>query len=324
MLSASRFLNDGSAGSPKLRIYLNLDTLTDLRADSCWPGFEGARRYDRLLEDGFEGVQLTTNDPAPSDLKLPYCGLDRINIPSEADAIVARHADRGDLCLTVHAGWGLEADDEVYRIVDAILRAEEKHRLPVFIETHRATITQDMWRTVQLTRRFPEIRFNGDFSHYYCGQELVYGDWEQKLKFLEPVFTRAGFLHGRIASSGCMQVPIDPDLRARPAQAHGVANYLDHFRQLWTRAMLGFLSNAQPGDLLIFAPELLAGTYYYARKFPNATGELKEETDRYAQALLYRDLGHACFADALRQHRETRAGEPANASHASGKEVGAA
>ena len=301
MASASRFLNDGSAENPKLRVYLNLDNLADLPADSAWPGLEGMERYRQLLADGFEGVQVTTDEPFPADAPLAYCGLDRINKPEEADAIAAKHAARGDLCITVHAGWGLEDDDEVFRLVEAILSASEKYRLPIFIETHRATITQDMWRTVQLTRRFPEIRFNGDLSHYYCGQEMVYGDWAEKLAFLEPVFTRVGFLHGRIASSGCMQVPIDKDLTARPEQAHGLINYLDHFKELWTRAMLGFLRAAQPGDVLIFAPELLAGTYYYARKFPDGAGQLKEESDRYAQALLYMDLARACFAEAIRR-----------------------
>jgi hypothetical protein len=232
-------------------------------------------------------------------LNYAYCGLDRINTAADADGIVARHVNRGDLCLTVHAGWGLEDDDEVFGIVEAILRASDKYKLPIFVETHRATVTQDIWRTVQITKRFPEIRFNGDFSHYYCGQELVYGDWLKKLEFLEPVFKRVGFLHGRIASSGCMQVPIDSDLRARPLQAHGALNYLEHFSQLWTRAMSGFLSSAQPGDTLIFAPELLAGTYYYARKIPNAAGRLEEESDRYAQALLYKELARICFAEAV-------------------------
>jgi hypothetical protein len=314
MLSKTGFLNDGSAECPKLRVFMNLDTLTDLRGDTQWPGFEGARRYERLLEDRFEGVQFTTNDQVPDNVKLPYCGLDRISVPPEADAIIARHAERGDLCVTVHAGWGLEDDDDAFRIVDSILAAGEKRRIPVFIETHRATITQDLWRTVQLTKRFPEIRFNGDFSHYYCGQELVYGDWKQKLEFLEPVFSRTGFIHGRVASSGCMQVPIGADLNERPAQAHGVANYLEHFRQLWTGAMSGFLSNAEPGDVLIFAPELLAGTYYYARKFPNAARELEEESDRYAQALLYRDLARACFAEAVQIKRKGEAGELAKAA----------
>jgi hypothetical protein len=297
----SRFLNDGSGSEPKLSVYLNLDNLVDLRAGAVWPGLNGLARYQRLMADGFEGVQLTTNDPPVYGAPLPHCGLDRINTPAEADAIAAKHAARGDVCLTVHAGWGLEDDDEVFRLVEAILAVSDKHRLPILIETHRATITQDLWRTVQITRRFPEIRFNGDFSHYYCGQELVYGDWAAKLTFMEPIFSRIGFLHGRIASPGCMQVPIDTDLGSRPLQAHGVVDYLDHFKELWTRAMLGFLRNSLPGDVLIFAPELLAGTYYYARLFLDASGQFAEESDRYAQALLYKDLARACFAEAQRR-----------------------
>jgi hypothetical protein len=307
MLSFSRFLNDGSADPPKLRVYINLETLANLRPGGAWPGYEDARRDQRLLQDGFEGVQLITPDAVPATAMLPWCGIGRINTPAEADPLAARHAERGDLCLTVHAGWGIEDEDAAFRLLEAILAASEKHRLPIFLETHRATLTQDIWRTVQFARRFPEIRFNGDFSHYYCGQELVYGDWAQKLAFLEPVFARVGFLHGRIASPGCMQVPIESSLKMRPAQAHGVADYLDHFRQLWTRAMLGFLSTAETGDVLIFAPELLSGTYYYARKFPNSAGQLEEESDRYAQALLYRDLARACFADALEQKRREQA-----------------
>jgi hypothetical protein len=97
-----------------------------------------------------------------------------------------------------------------------------------------------------------------------------------------------------------MQVPIGADLASRPLQAHGVINYLDHFKELWTRAMLGFLRTAVHGDVLIFAPELLSGAHYYARLFPNASGQLEEESDRYAQALLYLDLARMCFADAKR------------------------
>lgn len=300
MARASRFLNDGSTEPPRLRVYLNLGTLADLRADSVWAGREGALGYQKLLEDGFEGIQLTTDDPAPAGLPFAYCGLDRINTPAEADSVAARHALRGDLCLTVHGGWGLEDDDEAFRIVDAILAASERHRLPIFVETHRATITQDIWRTVQIARKCPEVRFNGDFSHYYCGQELVYGNWENKMAFMEPIFERTGFLHGRIASPGCMQVPIGADLASRPIQAHGQVDYLANFRELWTRAMMGFLRHAIPGDILIFAPELLSGTSYYARVFPNASGQMIEESDRYAQALLLGALARSCFAEAMR------------------------
>jgi hypothetical protein len=292
-------LNDGSSDAPKLRVYINLDNLADLRADSIFPsGLDAPARERRLAADGFEGVQLTHEGPPAPGSFLPFCGLDRISTPAEADAVAAKHAHRGDQCLTVHAGWGIEDDDAVCRLVEAILTASARHRLPIFIETHRATITQDMWRTVQITKKFPEVRFNGDFSHYYCGQEMVYGGLEMKLAFMEPIFARIGFIHGRIASPGNMQVPIGPDLQARPVQAHGGVDYLADFRLIWTRAMSGFLRSAEPGDVLIFAPELLAGTYYYARLFPTSSGELIEETDRYAQALLYRDFARSCFESA--------------------------
>lgn len=298
-MAISGFLNDGSGAPPTLRVYLNLGTLESLGADTIWPGLHGTARMEKLAADGFEGVQLIDNDAPLSTASLPYCGLDRISTPAEAGAIVARHKLRGDLCLTVHAGWGLEDADEVARLVEAILSAGILHTLPIFVETHRATITQDLWRTVQITQRFPEVRFNGDFSHYYCGQELVYGDWASKLAFMQPVFDRIGFIHGRVASPGCIQVPIGPDVHARPLQAHGVVDYVDHFQQLWTAAMAGFLKSAVPGDILPFAPELLSGRHYYARLFPNARGNMEEESDRYAQALLYKDMARRCFAKAF-------------------------
>ncbi len=291
-----RYFNDGSTDAPKLRVYLNLDNLADLRPDTVWPGLEGNERLARLRADGFDGVQVTSGEP-PSASIMSFCGLDRINTPGEALPIATKHAKRGDQCLTVHVGWGIEDDDEVFRLVESILNASEKTRLPIFIETHRATITQDMWRTVQITKQFPEVLFNGDFSHFYCGQEMVYGGIEMKMNFMSPIFDRIGFMHGRIASPGHMQMPID-DATTRPVAASGVTDYFTDFRTIWTRAMRGFLDHAKAGDVLIFAPELLSGTYYYARMFPDAGGKLVEETDRYQQALLYQRIARECFAAA--------------------------
>ncbi|MCW5238892.1 hypothetical protein [Verminephrobacter eiseniae] len=295
----SGFFNDGSADAPKLRVYLNLDTLLDLRADSLWTHadrLDPQARDALLARDGFEGVQRTDDGPAQPQTCLPYCGASRIDQPAQADAIVARHVARGDRCLTLHAGTGLEDDAQASRLVEALLTAADKHRFAVFLETHRATITQDLWRTVQLVRRFPELRLNGDFSHYYCGQEMTYGDWPAKLAFMEPLFARTGFLHGRIASPGCMQVPITAELARRPPQAHGQFDFLAHFRALWSHAIRGFVQHAGAGDVLVFAPELLSGAYYYARCWPDTQGRLVEESDRYAQALIYKDLIRALFA----------------------------
>lgn len=289
------YLNDGTSDAPKLRVYLNTGNLAELPPESIWPGLEGAVALERLKEDGFEGFQPDETFAIPADPVLPFCGIDRVNEPGEADAVVSRYAKRGDNSLVLHVGWGIEDDAVVHSLVDAVLSASGKHRLPVFFETHRATIIQDMWRTVELTKVFPEIRFNGDFSHYYCGQEMVYGGCEMKLDFMQPIFERIGFLHGRIANSCCMQMPIE-SADARPRLAVGEADYLEDFKEMWRRSMTGFKNNAGPGDVLVFAPEILRPTINYARVFPDANGELKEESDRYQQALLYMDIARACFA----------------------------
>ena len=154
-----------------------------------------------------------------------------------------------------------------------------------------------MWRTFQITKKFPEVLFNGDFSHYYCGQEMVYGGMEMKMEFMAPIFDRIGFMHGRIASPGHMQVPIDKT-NSRPAAAVGVVDYFADFRTIWARAMRGFRNYAGPGDVLVFAPELLGGAHYYARLFPGSDGVVVEESDRYAQALLYAKIARCLFEDA--------------------------
>ena len=290
-------LNDNSNDAPKLRVYLNLDNLEDLPESSIWQNKSGQAAWEQLKDDGFEGVQVSGQDGLPEGLDLNWCGLDRINQPAEAEAVFQRHKDRGDECISVHVGWGIEDDATIDRLVGAMLAASEKHSLPCFLETHRATITQDIWRTVELTKRFPEIRFNGDFSHYYCGQELVYGDFEEKLAFMEPIFSRIGFMHGRIASPGCMQMPIQ-DSQSKPLHAVGKVDYLAHFKELWKRSMAGFLAMAGTGDVLVFAPELLKRDINYARVFPDDSGKLIEESDRYSQALLYKDIARECFDEA--------------------------
>jgi hypothetical protein len=298
----SRLLTFGTDAPPQLRLFLNLMTLDDLPAHSAAAGLRNGELWERLNADGFEGVQLTTRDPVPQGLNLPYCGLDRINLPSEADDVIKMHADRGDLCVTLHLGWGMEDDDEAQRLVQAVLEASDAHRLPAFIETHRATITQDIWRTVQLTKAIPDIRFNADFSHYYCGQEMVYGDFEAKLDFLEPVFTRTGFIHGRVAGPGSMQIPVLPYANQGAADDGGGPDSLAHFREIWTRAMQGFLSGAGPGTELIFAPELLTHRISYARRFPGKDGRLVEESERYAEAVAYLAIARNCWSEAQRRH----------------------
>mgnify|MGYP005848356673 CR=1 FL=1 len=281
--------HDATRAAPRLAVYLNLGTLADLPSWSGGPRGDERAVLEAVKAAGFEGVQGGPAHVARA-LGLGYAGSGRVNEPADADTVAKQNKDAGALCATLHVGWGLEDDAAVDRLVGAVLEASAKHDLPMYIETHRATITQDIWRTVELCKRFAGVRFNGDFSHWYTGLEMVYGGMELKLAAMAPVFERVRFLHGRIGNPGCMQVAV----ARRPDGTW--PSYVQHFEAMWTAAMRGFLAEAGPGDVLIFAPELLQPSIFYARTF-----EGREECDRWQQALLYAELARACFGQAQRQ-----------------------
>jgi len=208
-----------------------------------------------------------------------------------------RFVDQGFACATLMVGTGLESDDDATRLMEEIVSASATAGIPLYVETHRATATQDIWRTLRLVERLPELRFNGDFSHWYTAHDLPIGDFEAKLDLMTPVFERVRYMHGRIGTSGCIQVDIG-DGRSE-GQPH-----VDHFRAMWTRACAGFIANAAtdavpPPDLeLGFAPELLPNEFGYAIKAPNAHGVLDELGDRWTQANLLTDIAQECFTAA--------------------------
>lgn len=67
MISSSHFLNDGTAADPRLAMYLNLGTVFNRRSDSIWFSQAETAFEQRLPADGFEGIQLTTDEPAKAN-----------------------------------------------------------------------------------------------------------------------------------------------------------------------------------------------------------------------------------------------------------------
>jgi hypothetical protein len=286
-----------SAGAAELRCYMNLMALDSLPQTSAGPHQRSPReRLEEVKSAGFDGVQFATRATADqlSDchaLGLDVAGSGRVNSTGEAPALAEQLAGDGCQCATLHVGWGLENDDEAARLIESILEASQRWRIPLYIETHRATILQDMWRTVGFVQRFPDVRINGDFSHWYTGQEMVYGGFEMKFAFIAPVLERVRFLHGRIGNPGCIQVGIDLSAGNEPT-------YVSHFKQLWTACFRNFRRAAATGDRIYFTPELLAPDIYYARTFATRDGVPVEESDRWEQSLILKQIAEDCFRGA--------------------------
>ena len=269
----------------QLRCYLNWLALDGLPTpDTGWmKAIQGA---------GYDGIQWIeplvrglVNEACAHGLGI--CGSGRVNHPSDAYRLAMEAQEAGLECLTLHVGWGLEDDDEGARLIEAILDASARYAVPLYVETHRATLFQDIWRTVQFIDRFPQLKFNGDFSHWYTGLEMVYGGFENKLAYIQPVIERVHFIHGRIGNPGCMQVDIGDLENASKLP------FVAHFRTLWTRVFDTFLRRSLPGESICFTPELLAPEIYYAREFGG-----REESDRWQQSLVLMQIARDCFCEA--------------------------
>lgn len=302
-------LNDGSQAAPYLRKDLTLTTLLHLPATSA---FSDVKIEDlgsackRLKALGYVGVQHPDSTPALA-AGLMATGSSAIVEPEKAEAIVGSFKQRGFEAMSVTVGNGLERADEAARLLQAVLDAAAVHDFPVYVETHRATITQDIRRTLDLVERFPEIRFNADLSHWYTGHEMNRANFDTYVEALAPVFERVRFVQGRIGNSGSIQI----DIRAEDR-----FDCIEHHRKLWTLCFEGFLANAGPGDFLPFNPEVLPPAIVwrgmrlpicYGREFRQADGSFVEEGDRWGQAQLYWEMAQQCFA--LAQKNAAKTGE---------------
>jgi len=286
-MNAIRNVNDGSSTSPRLVIYGNAWGLMELPRPPRVAEWSLEEKLDRLVEAGFAGFQGSVTHAELTRRKgLRFCTSGRVNESREAEAHCKSARDCGAECTTVHVGWGMESDDQMDALVGAVLESSAKHNVPAYIETHRATVAQDMWRIVQLIKRTPEVRFNGDFSHLYCGQEMPYGDFNAKLDFLDPLFQRVSFFHGRIGTAECMQWDV----------GDGTGNpQVEHFKEMWKRSMIHWLNGALPGDVLPFAPELGPASSRYSISWEGV-----ELSDRWEQTKVLKRLAEETFADAQR------------------------
>ena len=279
-----------------LRLDLNVGTSWSLPEWSTGPVGDQQVVLEAAVGAGYRGVQ-GANPRRCRELGLVATTFAIQPTPGGLVEQAHRWVDRGFACCTVMLGTGFEDDDDAAVLVEELLEASIIAGIPLYVETHRATLTQDIWRTVRLVERFPELRFNGDFSHWYTGHDLASPNFDDALDFMSPVLDRVRYLHGRIGMPGCIQVDVgDGSATDRP--------HVEHFRQLWIRSFVGFLrlgdqdlvpvANGEIG----FAPELLPPECGYALLFPDRDGRLREEGDRWEQARVLTEIATSCFSEA--------------------------
>jgi hypothetical protein len=162
-------------------------------------------------------------------------------------------------CLPILEGWH---------------RMAEEAGVPVYVETHRGRMTNDLLFTMGLLDAFPALRFTVDLSHYVVAREFYLPIPNDTDAMISRILDHGWAMHGRVAGSHQVQLELSfPQHQAWFAQ----------FQSWWAAGFRSWRARAPDDTTLSFTCEL--GPAPYA--MTGADG--RDQTDRWAEACLLRD-----------------------------------
>jgi len=139
----------------------------------------------------------------------------------------------------------LQPDVRPYRLEDCIPYIEGWRRLAadagiaMHIETHRDRMTTDLFFTLHLLDRFPDLRFTADLSHYVVGREFAWPIAAENHAMMHRILDNSWGMHGRVASREQIQVQITFPQHQK---------WFDLFAGWWEEGMGMWLARAKPAD----------------------------------------------------------------------------
>ena len=164
---------------------------------------------------------------------------------------------------------------ECVPIVEGWAKLAEQVNFPIYIETHRDRMTTDLYFTLDLLDRFPDIKFLADLSHFFVGREFSEPVSEENHRLIERILDNAWAMHGRVASREQVQVEIQ-----FPQHKKNV----DLFKRWWRYGIESWRKRAGADQKFVFTCEL--GPQPYAISGPDG----KDLSDRWADSLVLRDI----------------------------------
>lgn len=245
----------------------------------------------RIAQQGFHGVtdhmmQASHVTPLMAELKAHNLTMEGQCFPDSIDALqptlelAAQHQPHH---ITIQPNVRTNNIKEAVQLLEGWQRLAEQINTPVFVETHRYRLTNDLLFTLDILKEMPNLKLLGDLSHYVVGHEIPLDESASKdIKHLQIIMSNCHAYHGRVASREQVQIPI-----SFPQHAP----WVDAFYDLWKWGFTNWQQRAQPGDTLSFTCEL--GTHPYAITDKNG----HDITDRWEESLTLKSMAEGIWQE---------------------------
>lgn len=146
--------------------------------------------------------------------------------------------------------------------------------MPLLFETHRDSLLNDLYFTLQLMELVPEMRLCADLSHFVVDRELRLPVPEREQRYLSSVLQRSDCFQGRVANREQVQIQIDFPQHQE---------WVETFKGWWREGIGAWRQRNDEDATLVFLCELGPPPYAITDASQN------ELSDRWREALQIRD-----------------------------------
>lgn len=262
----------------KLEVYQSRWAMELRRPDGVERSDEEA--FEMVAEAGFDGMCL---DLGASEIDVAKATLPLFRKHGLGCMINAFPNTLEDLQPVLDMAKEFEADyvniigqvmpftvEEGETVVRHWMAMADRAGVPILFETHRNCITNDLFYTLQLMDRVPNMPICADLSHYIVDREFWFplSDGDQAL--IRRILERADSFQGRIAGREQVQLQIDFPQHQK---------WVEQFKAWWAEGFRSWKSRHAADDTMIFLTEL--GPPEYAITGPDGF----ELSDRWEEAL---------------------------------------
>jgi hypothetical protein len=201
---------------------------------------------------------------------------------------VARAIDRAESLgahhLSLQIMRRLDRVGEAVALLEGFEAEAARATLPVYYETYRGRLTNDLLFTCRLLDALPDLKLTGDLSHYPVAHEMPLPVAAADLGRISKVLNHCWAFHGRVSGAHQIQVPF-------MAPQH--QGWLAQHRAWWREGFSSWIRRSPADGELTFMPEL--GPPNYA--ITDADG--RDLGDRWTEALILMNLARETWELAL-------------------------